>query len=523
MPNGDVRALSAGTVLYESGSEPRDFFVVLDGEVEVVRPGDDEVRVARWGPGGFLGELNLLTGQRPLFTARMVTDGRVLAVELETFHRLMSTHPDFSDVVFRAFLARRGVLRAGDGASAIRIIGSRFSPEALALRSFANRSRLPHTWIDLDDLDDAGVFLASVGARVTDVPIVITPTARLVRPTPGDLAQHLGMTFRSQGALFDLAVVGSGPAGLAAAVYGASEGLNTISLDAVAIGGQAGTSSRIENYVGFPNGISGEDLAANAALQALRLGARLNAPCEVTALRVESGFHVLSLSDGSELPARAVMIATGARYRRLPIENLSDYEGAGVYYAATELEVRSCADQPVIVVGGGNSAGQAAIFLSQHGCRVTIAIRGDDLSRSMSHYLIERIVDSDAISVRTNTEVRALAGANHLERVGLETAGRGEIETVPCSGLFSFIGAAPATEWLGDVVARDRLGFVLTDRALTDAVMLPRTPLPFESSQPGIFAAGDVRHDSMKRVASAVGEGSSAVHSVYEYLATLAT
>ena len=518
---GTERTLPAGTVLYDAGADNCSFFAVVDGEVEVVRAGTDDVRIATWGPGGFLGELNLLLGQRPLMSARMLSDGRVLEVDLVAFRRLMSRNAEFSDVVFRAFLARRGVLRAGEGASAIRIIGSRFSPDALALRSFASRSRLPHTWIDLDDLDDPAAFLTSVGADASDVPFVLTPAARLVRPSPGDLAQELGMTYRDQGGLFDLAVVGTGPAGLAAAVYGASEGLNTISLDAVAIGGQAGTSSRIENYVGFPNGIAGDELAARAAAQAVRLGARLNAPCEVTALRVESGFHVLTLADGSELPARAVVIAAGAHYRRLPIENLADYEGAGVYYSATELEARACAGAPVVVVGGGNSAGQAAVFLAQQGCDVTIVIRGGDLRTSMSEYLVERIEDSAVIRVRVETEVRALAGDPHLQAVGLSVAGETDLETTACTGLFSFIGAVPSTAWLGDVVRLDRTGFVLTDRELPEDSRLDRQPLPYETSQPGIFAAGDVRRGSPKRVAAAVGEGSSAVRSVHEYLATV--
>jgi thioredoxin reductase (NADPH) len=522
-PHGEVRALPRGTVLYEAGSDPRAFYIVLEGTAEIVRPGDDEVRIVSWGARAFLGELNLLTGQRALMTARMATDGRILEIPLATFRHLMSTHPELSDIVFQALLARRAVLRGGDGASAIRIVGSRFSRDALALRSFANRSRLPHTWIDLDDLDDPDVFLANLGVRPADVPVVLTPTGRLLHPSPGVLAEHLGLSYRPRVGLFDLAVVGSGPAGLAAAVYGASEGLDTISLDAIAIGGQAGTSSRIENYVGFPNGVSGDELAGRAAAQAFRLGARLNAPCEVTGIRAEAGFQVLELADGTELPTRAVLIASGARYRRLPVDDLDRFEGAGVYYAATELEVRTCSGAPVLVVGGGNSAGQAAIFLAQHGATVTVVIRGDDLRKSMSQYLIERIDESPAIAVRCETEVRRLHGDTRLEQVDLVTAGAATSETVPCAGLFSFIGAVPATEWLSATVALDPRGFILTDRALTDKVALDRDPFPYETSQPGIFAAGDVRHDSMKRVAAAVGEGSSAVRSVHDYLATIST
>ena len=306
-PFGTERAVEVGDLLYQAGDDDYDFIAMLDSEAEIVRRGPDgeEVVVAVHGPGRFLGELNFLTGQRAYLSACVTKAGRVLAIDRPTFRRLMSQQPDLSDLVFRAFMACREMLRSGAGADAIRIIGSRYSSEAIALRSFANRSRLPHSWIDLEDIDDPAVLLAGIGARPSDVPVVITPTAVLKKPTPGEFAESLGMTYRPvPGSVCDLVVVGTGPAGLAAAVYGASEGLDTISLDAVALGGQAGSSSRIENYVGFPNGISGEDLTQRAAIQALRLGARLNAPCEVAGLRIEHGFHVIVLGDGSEIPTR---------------------------------------------------------------------------------------------------------------------------------------------------------------------------------------------------------------------------
>jgi thioredoxin reductase (NADPH) len=519
LPSGTRRAVDAGEVLYCAGDETPDFFVVLDGEVEIVRPGDEEIRVATWGPNAFPGELGLLIGQRALMTARVTRSGEVLQIDQPTFRRLMSTHPEFSDIVFRAFMARRANLRSGEGARTIRIIGSRYSADALALRAFANRSQLPYTWIDLEDVDDPAVLLASVGARPGDVPLVLTPTARLLHPTPGELAQHLGLTYRSvPGSVMDLLIVGTGPAGLAAAVYGASEGLETVSLDSIALGGQAGSSSRIENYAGFPNGISGEELTARTAAQAIRLGAHLNAPCEAQALRVEPGFHVVTLVDGSEIPARAVIVATGARYRRLDVA-LEQFEGAGVYYSATDLEVRACRGRPVIVVGGGNSAGQAALYLAQQGSPVTLVIRGTDLGKRMSRYLVDRIEADPRIEVRCATEVRALAGNGHLESVTLEHVPEQRRGDMPCAGLFCFIGAVPATTWLGDMVELDGAGFVLTDRGLHESADNGRVPLPYETSRPGVFAVGDVRAGSMKRVAAAVGEGSSAVKSVHEYLA----
>jgi thioredoxin reductase (NADPH) len=523
---GRERAVARGEVLFRAGDATPGFYTVLEGEVEIVREDDvGDVVVARHGQARFLGELNLLTGQRSYLTARVSRDGRVLEIDLPTFRRLMDTHPEFSDTVFRSFVARREVLRTGEGAGAIRIIGSRYSPEAMALRSFANRSRLPHTWVDLEEVEDAPVYLAGIGVRPRDLPVVVLPTATLRSPTPGEFADRLGLTYHDiPGFVSDLVVVGTGPAGLAAAVYGASEGLATIAVDAVSAGGQAGASSRIENYVGFPNGISGDDLVARAAIQAMRLGARLSAPCEVAGLRVEEGFHVVVLADGSEISTRAVVVATGARYRRLGVDDLERFEGAGVYYAATELEARICRGSEVLVVGGGNSAGQAALYLAQQGSPVRLAVRRRELAETMSQYLVTRIEADARIHVQRHTEVRVLEGTTHLERVTLEDNETGARATVPCAGLFCFIGAIPATGWLNGCVALDRSGFVLTDRSLPDdtassKVFSGREPLPLETSQPGVFAVGDVRSGSLKRVAAAVGEGSSVVRQVHEYLA----
>lgn len=532
-PFGQVRHVAAGEVLYRAGESAADpscgrpsFYVVLGGDVEIVRPDTEgDVPIAVHGPGRFLGELNLLTGQRPYFTARMLSAGRVLEVEPQDFHRLMSSKTDLADVIFAALTARRALVGEGEAAKGLVLVGSRYSPEAMALRGFVTRSRVPHTWFDVDDGADPAALLAGLGIEEADLPAVRTSTAVLRRTTPGELGEHLGLTMRSApGYIFDVVVVGSGPAGLAAAVCGASEGLQTVSIDGVAIGGQAGTSSRIENYVGFPNGLSGEELASRAALQAQRLGARLNAPCRATALQPEDGFHVVILSDGSEIPTRAVVVASGARYRRLAVADLERFEGAGVYYAATDLEARICAGQDVVVVGGGNSAGQAAIYLAQHSCGVSLVVRGTDLSRHMSRYLIDRIVNDPRIDLLETTEVRALSGEQHLDSVVLEHTPTGEPRTVPCAGLFCFIGAEPATAWLQDRVALNPDGFVLTDRTLPKSALLAsftgRDPLPYETSVMGVFAVGDVRSGSMKRVATAVGEGSSVIRSVYEHLDT---
>ncbi len=523
---GTERPVVAGQLLFQAGEASYDLFVVLEGEVEIVRvDGTDAVLIAAYGPGGFAGELNLLTGQRRTLSCRVTKPGRVLVIPEAEFRRLMSGRPALADTVFSALLARREILRAGEGAEAIRIVGSRYSPEAMSLRAFAEHSHLAHAWIDVEDAEDLDVLLASMALAPQDIPAVITATEIMRRPSPATFAEHLGLTFRpTPGYIFDLVVVGSGPAGLAAAVYGASEGLHTVSLDAVAIGGQAGMSSRIENYAGFPNGISGEDLTGRAAVQAMRLGARLNAPCEVAGLRTESGFHVIVLADGSEIPTRAVIVASGARYQRLAVKDLNRFEGAGVYYAATDLEARVCNGTSVLVIGGGNSAGQAALYLAQSNCGVTIAIRREDLAQSMSQYLIERIEADPKIDLLTCVEVQGLAGETRLEQVTLKHTVTGHEQTIRCSGLFCFIGARPATAWLKARVMLDRDGFVLTDRQLPENPSADMSrALPFETSLPGVFAAGDVRHGSMKRVAAAVGEGSSAVRSVHERLSVIAS
>ena len=401
---GDKRELELGELLYRAGEALWNFYVVIDGEVEVVREdeyrelvegvGEDESqeRVVVYGAGQFIGEIGLLTGQRTYFAARATHGGTVLEIPHDSFRRLMATKPSISDVIFGALVARRETLRTTSGAPTVQIIGSWFSSEALALRTFASRNRLAYTWIDLEEADDVSELLASKGVWTGETPIVIVPSGILRRPTPGQFAEQVGLTYHPiPGRTFDLVVVGAGPAGLAASVYGASEGLDTVCLDSVGPGGQAGSSSRIENYAGFPNGISGGDLAARTAIQAQRLGAWLVSPSEVSGLRTEHGFHVVSLIDQSEVPARAVIIATGARYRRLAISNLDKFEGEGVYYAATDLEARPCAGSDVVIVGGGNSAGQAAIYLSQEASKVSIVIRRSDLSNSMSRYLMDQI------------------------------------------------------------------------------------------------------------------------------------
>jgi thioredoxin reductase (NADPH) len=523
-PLGIRRAVSAGEYLYREGDAGYDFYVVLTGAVEIVVNTDGKERViARHSPGRFLGELNLLTGQRVFVSARVAETGEVLVVPRDAFRRLIATDASLSDKILAAFLARRAILLTG-ASSAIRVIGSRFSPESGHVREFLVRNRIPHEWLDPDADTEVERLLREFDIPTRDLPVVIVSGKVLRRPTPSVLADYLGLTVGTMpDGGFDLIVVGAGPAGLAAAVYGASEGLRTLVLEMVAVGGQAGSSSRIENYLGFPTGISGGDLTQRATVQAQKFGASFSSPCTVASIQEEAGHFVLRLPNGTEVPSRAVIVATGARYRRLDAVGLERFESRGVYYAATELEARACAGSPAVVAGGGNSAGQAALFLANAGSGVTIVIRGPDLAASMSRYLVDRIEADKRIGVRRNTRIVALEGDEFLTRVRISDPGGDE--TLASTALFSFIGAEPASEWLSGFAALDDRGFVLTDRAIGREDLngpweaLGRSPFPFETSHPGLFAVGDIRSGSTKRVAAAVGEGSAAVRSVHEYLA----
>src|SRR6266699_2520565 len=472
---GSRRSVAVGEYLYREGDATYDFYVILSGAAQIVVRFDGEERIiTRHGPGQFLGELNLLSGQRVYLSAR--------------------------------------------------VVGSRFSPESLRVREFLARNGIPHEWLDPDR--DAAVegLLREFSVTPGELPVVIASGSVLHHPTPGGLAEYLGLTINSlPERCFDLVVVGAGPAGLAAAVYGASEGLRTLVVEMAAVGGQAGTSSRIENYLGFPTGISGGDLTQRAVVQAEKFGAQLTSPCAASSLREEAGHLVIRLSDGTDVAGRAVIVASGARCRRLDAPRLADFEGNGVYYAATEMEARLCAGSPVVVAGGGNSAGQAALFLAAAGSPVTLVIRSHDLHASMSRYLIDRIEADARIEVRTNSKITGLDGDRTLTSVRVTTEGFEAV--LPGVALFSFIGADPAASWLSGCAALDARGFVLTDRSLGEDHLdgrweaLSRRPLPFETSYPGLFAVGDVRASSTKRVAAAVGEGSASVRSVHEYLA----
>jgi thioredoxin reductase (NADPH) len=443
-------------------------------------------------------------------------DGELLAVSREQLRQHVTRDTALGDLILRALLQRRTMLIGL--CAGFRIIGSRYSPDTRRLRDFASRNRLPHRWIDLDTDEQADALLSALGLPVTDTPIVIWRGTQVLRnPNNGELARLIGLPPPpNPNAVSDVLVVGAGPAGLAACVYAASEGLRTTAIDAVATGGQAESSPLIENYLGFPAGLSGAELAERAAIQAAKFGARITVPAVAMRIAEDAGYHVVDLQDHAEVRTRAVLISTGAQYRKLDVPDLARFESHGVYYAATQTEARLCGGDPIAVVGGGNSAGQAALFLARHAARVTLIVRGDDLGKDMSRYLVNQLEHAKTIEVLTHTEVRSLIGDRSLEALIVEDNQTGQRRRVEAGALFVFIGARPGTGWLAGALALDDAGFVLTGSDVASAT--DHDTLMLESSRRGVFAAGDVRSGSVKRVASAVGEGAIAVRMIHERL-----
>ena len=524
---GQTRKTEAGQVLFEAGDTANDFIVVLEGEVEVIEDFAGEARtIGVLRAGRFVGDLTMLTGQAVGPAAVMREGGKVLAISRERLKEVVTEEPNLSDIILKAFIARRSWgMRAGFG---LRIIGSRHSSDATRLREFATRNRLLHVWIELEEDPTAEALLERFGAKPSELPVVIWQGKDVLKnPTNLELARVIGLEVdapREQ--TYDLVVVGTGPAGLGASVYGASEGLTTLALEAIALGGQAGTSSRIENYPGFPAGLSGFELATRILVQADKFGARTAVPQEAVGLRRgEDGHYRIGLSEGGEVLARSVIVATGARYRRLDLDRLELFEGVSVHYAATEAEAQRCEGREVAVVGGGNSAGQAAVFLATRTPRVYLLLRGDDPGKGMSRYLVDRVMRAENVELLPNTEVWDLVGEDLLEGVAVEDNRSGARRNLGVKALFVFIGAEANTGWLEGTVELDEQGFVMTGREVGRPALeveawqeLSREPFLLETSLPGVFAAGDVRSGSIKRVASAVGEGAMAVRLVHQYL-----
>jgi thioredoxin reductase (NADPH) len=525
-PHGRRRAIRRGEVLVEVGDEGVPVFVVLSGEVQAVRPTERaETLIVTHHAGQFSGEANVISGRRALGRLRVSEPGEVIELDRQQLLAVIQTDPELSEIIMRAYILRRLELIAHEQSDVV-LIGSTHSAGTLRLKEFLTRNGHPFHYIDLDRDRDAQELLDRFRVSPAEVPILLCHGGAMLRnPTNAQTADCLGFNERIEGSrVSDLLVVGAGPAGLAAAVYGASEGLEVLVVEADVPGGQAGSSSRIENYLGFPTGISGLDLTGRAYSQALKFGARLIVAKGATRLACGTEHYAVQVEDGTLLQARAVVIATGAAYRKLALPNLSRFEGVGVYYGATPMEAQLCDGEEVVVVGGGNSAGQAAVFLASTARRVHMLVRGTGLAETMSRYLIRRIEENPGIVLRTRTEVVGLEGDQHLARLTWRDATTGNAETHDIRHLFVMTGALPNTQWLDGCVALDDKGFIKTGSALSADDLsrakwpLARPPFLLETSRPRIFAVGDVRGGNIKRVASAVGEGSISVALVHQVL-----
>jgi thioredoxin reductase (NADPH) len=516
------RSYKDGQKLFAVGDRDIKFFVVKSGEVEIVdSSGDAPKRVTVHRKGEFTGDVSHLTGMPAVVSAIARGPCEVIEISGDSLRRVLNQCPDLSDIILQAFIARRQLLRHSAEFTGLRLIGSRYSADTFRVRDFLAKNRALFTWVDLEADPQVDRLLKQFGVTEADTPVVACGHMLLLRnPSNRQLADAIGIRQPLEQTLYDLAVVGAGPAGLAAAVYGASEGLRTVVLEQTAPGGQAGSSMRIENYLGFPTGLTGSELAGRAVLQANKFGAHLSISTPVTRLEFDKAYPVLHLDGGETVATKCLLIATGAEYRRLGVGGCERFEGTGVYYAATPNEAQLCRGSEVVLVGGGNSAGQAAVFLAGHARKVWLLLRGGDLYRSMSSYLARRIEQTANIELLCNTTIRQMHGDGHLSAVAITNHKTGEERTIQTPAVFSFIGAVPRTDWLPAQIERDAKGFVQTGPALAASPhwTARRHPFLLETSRAGVFAAGDVRSGSVKRVASAVGEGAMAVQFVHEYL-----
>ena len=508
---GQEETVEPGRFFFRPGETVHDFCVVLEGEIHFYDPHDESAHDSYAGPGTLVGEIGLLTGLKAILACEVTKPGRVLTISREGLKKVISTVPEIAEDIITSFRARREMMMS-TAANTLLIVGHERSSEVQHIRQFAARSRIPYRCVESDS-EEGQQVIDKYDLQVDPVSVLVRSETVLEHPSNLELARAVGADLAVQDSeLVDLLIIGGGPGGLAAAVYGASEGLNTIVVEDTAVGGQAGTSSLIENYMGFPTGISGDGLTYKGQIQAIKFGARFAVPRRAVSLDCHDDHLTIGLDDDACLKARSVILACGVQYRKLPLEHIEEFEGAGIYYAATDLEARFCRDTEVYIVGGGNSAGQAAMFLSNYADHVHLLIRGDSLASSMSDYLSQRLDSSEHITLHTHTEVGALHGDECLEAVTLRNNQSDQIEKKETKGLFLMIGAKPFTEWLSDTLALDDKGFVLTGAdADTDQSR-------FATSHPGIYAIGDVRSGSVKRVASAVGEGSVVVSDVYRFL-----
>jgi thioredoxin reductase (NADPH) len=527
-PGSKLRQVKKGEILFEPGDTGVPFFVLLSGGMEIVQPDlAGEHLITNHGPGQFTGEMTMISGRRCLVRGRMTESGELLELSGDGLRSLVAKDAELSEIFMRAFILRRLAL-ISHGYGNLILLGSRHSANTLRLREFLTRNGHPHTYIDLDTDKSSQELLDRFEVKLDEIPVVICQTRAVLRnPSIQELADCVGLNSAiDETQMRDLIIVGAGPSGLAAGVYAASEGLNVLLIETTSPGGQAGSSSKIENYLGFPTGVSGQELAARAIAQVEKFGAKMMVARSVARLDCEKRPYKIRLDNGNKLAARAIVIATGAQYNKPHLANLEKFEGQGIYYGATYMESQLCGQEEVIVVGGGNSAGQAAVFLSQTARKVYMLVRSSELSSTMSRYLIQRIEENPAIDLHYKTEIVGLEGGTHLERVAWRDKASGETSTHEIRHVFIMAGASPRTEWLRGCVALDEKGFILTGRDLEAGTgasgwTQARSPQMLETSLPGVFAVGDVRSGNVKRVASAVGEGAIAVHLVHRALAEL--
>jgi thioredoxin reductase (NADPH) len=517
---GTERQAKPGEIIYDQGDDHHGVFIVLSGSIEIEAVANQhETPIQVLGPRTFTGEVNQLSGRRSLVRCRARESSALIELARPSLRQLMQTDAILGEIFLRAFVMRRIYLIANSISDAV-LVGSRHSADTLRLRAFLTRNAHPHTYVDVEHDPDVQTMLDQFGITVSEIPVVICRGDLVLRnPTNAEVAECFGLNAGiDEGGIYDLIVVGGGPSGLAAAVYGASEGLKVLVLEGNAPGGQAGSSSRIENYLGFPMGISGQDLAGRAFVQAEKFGAQVMVACTARALQCRLPPYRVDLDSGGQVQGRSIIVAAGAQYRRLNVENLARFEGTGVYYGATQVEAQLCRDEEVAVVGGGNSAGQAAMFLSTFAKHVYLLVRGPGLSDTMSRYLISRIEACPEITLKPWTEVEALEGEADLEQIRWRDRKSGETRTCGTRHLFLMTGADPNTAWLQGCVALDSKQFIRTGADIGAEWPLPRHPYMLETSLPGVFAVGDIRSGSVKRVASAVGEGSMAVQFVHRVL-----
>jgi thioredoxin reductase (NADPH) len=527
-PLSRVRKVKAGEIVFEPGDLDISFFVLLSGSMEIVQPGiQGERLIVNHDAGEFTGEITMISGRRGLVRGRVTAAGEFLEMSSAQLRTLVARDAELSELFMRAFILRRVTL-INRGQGNVILMGSRHSAKTLRLREFLTRNGHPFTYVDLDTDNSSQQMLDHFQVTMEEIPVVVCNNRTVLRsPSIQELARCLGLNAHiTASEVRDLVIVGAGPAGLAAAVYGASEGLDVLVIEAESPGGQAGSSSRIENYLGFPLGISGQELAGRAAAQAQKFGAKVLIANNVTKLNCDRSPYELIVDCGQVIRSRTVVIASGAQYKKPKLENLTKFEGQGVYYGATYIEAQLCGKEDAIVVGGGNSAGQAAVYLSQTASKVHMLVRSGQLSDTMSRYLIQRIEENPVIELHYYTEIVGLDGDTQLECVTWRDKNTGETSTHDIRYVFIMAGGSPRTDWLKGCVAMDNKGFILTGRDLDPVLQdyhwpLPRVPQMLETSLPGVFAVGDVRADNVKRVASAVGEGSIAISLVHRVLAEL--